>query len=91
MHTLNAPFGFNLNQISALVSKSFIKCLCCFGHHLQNDGEPQLEKKEETERKRRRGHAKIRQRRHTRQMKNADNSRISGVSLISCRREVCTH
>lgn len=65
--------------------------LCCFGLHLQNNGEPQLEKEEETERKRRRGHAKIRQRRHTRQMKNADNSRISGVSLISCRREVCTH
>lgn len=24
-------------------------------------------------------------------MKNADNSRISGVLLISCRREVCEH
>lgn len=69
----------------------FLLCLCCFGHHLQNNGEPQLEREEETERKRRRGHAKIRQRRHTRQMKNADNSRISGVSLISCRREVCPH
>lgn len=37
-------------------------------------------------------HGKIRRRRRRRrQMKRADNSSISGLSLISCRTEVCEH
>lgn len=45
-----------------------------------------------SERGRRRGYGEIkRRRRRKRPMKKADNSRISRVSLINCRPEVCKH
>ncbi len=48
-----------------------------------------MKEKGEKEEGVRRRHGKITRRR--RPMKRADNSRISGVSLISCRTEVCEH